>query len=150
MRNTSRWFMPVVVMVLAANAAPNANAQSLDRFGVVGPSPAIGPLSVRPAPHCPPGQHMNEAGTSCVPNVAPVRPEPLPRPGAELQIRKQATARATQAVKVRSGPGTAYPRIWTLQPDIVVSVGQCGSGWCQIGGPQGNGWVAATHLRFGG
>ncbi len=142
----------VIVVLLTINATQVANAQSLDRFGVVSPIPAIEPLQVPPAPHCPPGQHLNEVGTMCVPDAAPVPvgPESLPRSGAELQIRKQGTAHATQAVKVRSGPGTIYPKIWTLQPDTLVSVGQCGAGWCAISGAQGNGWVAAGYLNFGG
>ena len=152
MKTLSRCFAPVVVVLLTIGAAQSASAQPLDRFGVVSPIPSIDPLQVQPAAHCPLGQHLNEAGTACVPNGPPALPAPesLPSPGAELQIRKQGTAHATEAVKVRSGPGAAYPKLWTLEPDIMVSVGECGSGWCHIGAPQGNGWVAARYLTFGG
>lgn len=57
---------------------------------------------------------------------------------------------ASTTVNVRSGPGTNYPVIATLPPNLpVVIVGQNAAGtWWQIEGPDGNqGWVAASVVQ---
>jgi hypothetical protein len=52
-------------------------------------------------------------------------------------------------VNVRSGPGKGYPVQESLPPNTTVSVAVCAStGWCQVGGYQGPGWVSQSLLTF--
>jgi hypothetical protein len=52
-------------------------------------------------------------------------------------------------VNVRSGPGKGYPVQEQLPANTTVSVAVCAStGWCQVGGYQGPGWVSQSLLTF--
>ena len=62
------------------------------------------------------------------------------------------TARVTQRLNVRSGPGTDYNVLGTLEPEaVVVLTARNESGaWLQIefaGGPNGRGWVTAAYVQ---
>jgi hypothetical protein len=53
------------------------------------------------------------------------------------------------SVNVRSGPGTGYSVQEKLPANTTVSVSVCSNtGWCQVGGYSGPGWVAKSLLTF--
>ncbi len=60
----------------------------------------------------------------------------------------------TEALNVRSGPGTTYPVIGTRAPGVAITVTgrDAGSDWLQIGlaGEGGIGWVSAGYVRADG
>lgn len=51
-------------------------------------------------------------------------------------------------LNVRSGQGTGYPVIGTMQGGSVVEVRGCGDGWCYI--PAYGGFASARYLDAGG
>lgn len=56
-------------------------------------------------------------------------------------------AAATTTLNVRTGPGTGYTVIDSLDPGEVVEVGECASnGWCYIFQTGPNGWVSSNFL----
>lgn len=61
-----------------------------------------------------------------------------------------APASATAPVNVRSGPGTGYGVVDTLQRGQRVDVGACRGSWCPITYSGGSGWVSANYLSTGG
>lgn len=52
----------------------------------------------------------------------------------------------TTDLNVRSGPGTRYQVVGSLQAGQRVDVGQCASGWCRVG----RGYASARYLQLGG
>jgi uncharacterized protein YraI len=61
----------------------------------------------------------------------------------------------TQKINVRSGPGTGFNSLGTLDAqDVVALTGKNATGtWLQIafeGGPDGKGWISAAFVRAGG
>jgi hypothetical protein len=53
------------------------------------------------------------------------------------------------SVNVRSGPGKNFAVTEKLPANTTVSVGVCAStGWCQVGGYSGPGWVSQSLLTF--
>lgn len=52
----------------------------------------------------------------------------------------------TTDLNIRSGPGTRYAVIGSLQAGTTVNVGACSSGWCRVGG----GFASARYLSGGG
>ncbi len=57
---------------------------------------------------------------------------------------------STTHLNVRSGAGTANPRIGGLAPGDVVQIIRCDAdGWCQIAGAGVEGWVASRFLTAG-
>lgn len=61
-----------------------------------------------------------------------------------------APATATAPVNVRSGPGTGYGVVDTLQRGQRVDVGTCRGSWCPITYSGGSGWVSANYLALSG
>jgi hypothetical protein len=57
-----------------------------------------------------------------------------------------APAYATGNVNVRSGPGTHYSRVDTLQRGERVDVQQCRGSWCYVEKRGPDGWVSAHYL----
>jgi hypothetical protein len=52
-------------------------------------------------------------------------------------------------INVRSGPGKGYGVQEQLPPNTTVSVSVCSNtGWCQVGGYSGPGWVSKSLLTF--
>lgn len=60
-----------------------------------------------------------------------------------------APAIATGNVNVRSGPGTGYPRVDTLQRGQRVDVQYCRGSWCYVEKRGPDGWVSANYLSSG-
>jgi hypothetical protein len=59
------------------------------------------------------------------------------------------SAITTKKANVRSGPSTSYSVNETLAANTTVSVGVCtNTGWCQVGGYSGPGWMSASLLTF--
>ncbi|MHA6690029.1 SH3 domain-containing protein [Devosia sp. A449] len=56
----------------------------------------------------------------------------------------------TSNVNVRSGPGTNYAVVDTVQRGTTVDVQQCQGSWCFIAKPGPDGWVSASYLNAGG
>ncbi|MCD7060258.1 SH3 domain-containing protein [Pelagibacterium xiamenense] len=58
-------------------------------------------------------------------------------------------AYATTALNVRSGPGTNYNVVGSLQANQVVEVVECNTSgsWCRIQAPNVRGWSSANYLR---
>jgi uncharacterized protein YraI len=56
---------------------------------------------------------------------------------------------ASGSVNMRSGPGTAYPRITTIPAGARVEVYSCGGGWCQVFYAGYNGYAIDALIRTG-
>ncbi len=57
-------------------------------------------------------------------------------------------AAAIRSLNVRTGPGTGYRVVDTLQRGEVVEVSECnGAGWCMIQHRGPDGWVSARYLN---
>jgi len=69
---------------------------------------------------------------------------------ATAGIANAAPGFATSNVNVRSGPGTSYRVIDTLQRGQRVDIRQCQGSWCFVSKPGPNGWVSANYLSRGG
>jgi uncharacterized protein YraI len=54
---------------------------------------------------------------------------------------------AISKVNVRQGPGTSYKIIDTLHAGQRVDIQKCVSGWCYVGKPGTDGWVADSFLE---
>lgn len=66
---------------------------------------------------------------------------------ATLSAAAAYPAVATSALNVRSGPGTQYTVLGTLQQNQVVEVFECtAAGWCQVQDRTLNGWASARYL----
>lgn len=57
-----------------------------------------------------------------------------------------ATAYASAAVNVRSGPGTSYPVVDTLRRGERVEIDYCRGVWCAVSKSGPDGWVNANYL----
>lgn len=58
---------------------------------------------------------------------------------------------ATGSVNVRTGPGTGYAKVGTLQAGEYVDVKQCQGSWCFVDRNGGNdGWVSKNYLAAAG
>ncbi|MEJ0013314.1 MAG: SH3 domain-containing protein [Bauldia sp.] len=91
-------------------------------------------------------QIYNAAYAQCAgsgPAPTPVAYSTFPPPSTSAN-----TPYATQ-VNVRIGPGKDYPVQEQLPANTTVSVAVCAStGWCQVGGYKGPGWVSQSLLTF--
>lgn len=65
---------------------------------------------------------------------------------AYAQFSPGQEARATGSVNVRTGPGTGFVVVDTLQRNELVTVQQCRSNWCYIDRAGADGWVSANYL----
>lgn len=50
------------------------------------------------------------------------------------------------AVPLRANPDSNASEVARLDPDVVASVSECGSGWCRIAGAGWEGWIDQTAL----
>lgn len=53
-------------------------------------------------------------------------------------------------LNVRSGPGTQYPLVGSLQGGQTVDVGSCTGSWCQVSFGGGSGFASRNYLAMGG
>lgn len=67
-----------------------------------------------------------------------------------LPAAQAAPGSATAHVNVRSGPGTGYGVVSTLQRGQQVDVQQCQGSWCYVEGRGVAGWVSSNYLAAGG
>lgn len=65
---------------------------------------------------------------------------------AGVSVAQAAQAVATSGVNVRSGPGTGYSVVSTLQAGTVVEVIKCQGSWCLVEKPGPDGWVSKNYL----
>lgn len=91
-------------------------------------------------------QYVTTADPSLVPVIGPAGETGAP--GGSIAI-------AQQQINVRSGPGTGFNSLGTLNPEDVVSlIGKDANGtWLQIAyppGPEGKGWVNAAFVQAQG
>lgn len=66
--------------------------------------------------------------------------------GAALAV----PATAETDLNVRSGPGTNYPVVGSLQRRETADVGSCTGSWCQVSFSGGTGWASRSYLAMGG
>lgn len=61
-----------------------------------------------------------------------------------------ANAYATGNVNMRAGPGTAYPKITTVQRGDAIDVYGCVAGWswCDVGWRGARGWVSGNYIEM--
>lgn len=91
-------------------------------------------------------QIYNAAYAQCM--GGSVQPQPVAYTTFPPPSSSANTPYSTQ-VNVRSGPGIGYPVQEKLPANTTVSVAVCSStGWCQVGGYQGPGWVSKSLLTF--
>jgi len=101
------------------------------------PTPTASPTATPSSPPTP---------TPEVPTPTPVPPTPTPEPPTPTPVPKPHVVVKAGGVNVRSGPGTAYPRLATAeegQKFDIVARNQSGDWWqiCCLAGEQG--WVYA-------
>ncbi|WP_371873617.1 SH3 domain-containing protein [Agaricicola taiwanensis] len=48
---------------------------------------------------------------------------------------------------MRTGPGTSYPRIATLDAGTGVNVARCAGSWCRVRVGRLSGWVSSGYLQ---
>lgn len=65
---------------------------------------------------------------------------------AHAQFSSGQEVRATGSVNVRTGPGTGFVVVDSLQRNELVTVQQCRSNWCYIQRAGADGWVSANFL----
>ena len=74
--------------------------------------------------------------------------------GAALMLSTGAAlavpATAQSDLNVRSGPGTQYPVVGSLQGGETVDVGSCTGSWCQVSFSGGSGYASQRYLAMGG
>ena len=66
--------------------------------------------------------------------------------GAALAV----PATAQTDLNVRSGPGTQYPVVGSIQGGETVDAGACTGGWCRVSFSGGTGWASRSYLAMGG
>src|SRR6185503_16513555 len=66
--------------------------------------------------------------------------------GAALAV----PATAQTDLNVRSGPGTNYPVVGSLQGGETVDVGSCTGSWCRVSFGGGSGFASRSYLAMGG
>lgn len=66
--------------------------------------------------------------------------------GAALAV----PATAQTDLNVRSGPGTQYPVVGSIQGGEAVDVGSCTGSWCQVSFSGGTGYASSRYLAMGG
>src|ERR1044072_7502039 len=66
--------------------------------------------------------------------------------GAALAV----PATAQNDLNVRSGPGTQYPVVGSIQGGETVDVGGCTGSWCQVSFSGGSGYASRSYLAMGG
>ena len=66
--------------------------------------------------------------------------------GAALAI----PATAQTDLKVRSGPGTQYPVVGSIQAGETVDAGGCTGSWCRVSFSGGSGFASRRYLAMGG
>ncbi len=66
--------------------------------------------------------------------------------GAALAV----PATAQTDLNVRSGPGTQYPVVGSIQGGETVDVGRCTGSWCRVSFGGGSGFASRSHLAMGG
>src|SRR5215213_796365 len=66
--------------------------------------------------------------------------------GAALAV----PATAQTDLNVRSGPGTEYPVVGSIQGGETVNVGNCTGSWCRVRFEGGSGFASRSHLALGG
>jgi uncharacterized protein YraI len=66
--------------------------------------------------------------------------------GAALAV----PATAQTDLSVRSGPGTQYPVVGSIQDGETVDVGRCTGRWCQVIFSGGSGFASRRYLAIGG
>lgn len=73
---------------------------------------------------------------------------------AMLTIVNPGRAMAASAVtlanlNLRAGPGTVYPVVRVLPPNVAVTIYGCNAGttWCDVGFARDRGWVSASYLQ---
>jgi len=66
--------------------------------------------------------------------------------GAALAV----PATAQTDLNVRSGPGTQYPVVGSIQGGETVDAGACTGGWCRVSFSGGSGWASRSYLAMGG
>lgn len=89
----------------------------------------------------------NEAYWNCMGSGGPPPPTPVYQP-APQGPPPSGFASVYVSLNVRAGPSTGYPVVFTLQPNTVVPVSQCGGGWCLVGDANTSGWAAQKYLFF--
>src|SRR5262245_14095900 len=66
--------------------------------------------------------------------------------GAALAV----PATAQTDLNVRSGPGTNYPVVGSIQGGETVDAGSCSGSWCRVSFSGGSGWASRSYLAMGG
>jgi len=66
--------------------------------------------------------------------------------GAALAV----PATAQTDLNVRSGPGTQYPVVGSIQGGETVDAGACTGGWCRVSFSGGSGLASRSYLAMGG
>ena len=66
--------------------------------------------------------------------------------GAALAV----PATAQTDLNVRSGPGTQYPVVGSIQGGETVDVGSCTGSWCRVSFSGGSGYASRSYLAMGG
>ncbi|HKS60777.1 MAG TPA: SH3 domain-containing protein [Xanthobacteraceae bacterium] len=66
--------------------------------------------------------------------------------GAALAV----PATAQTDLNVRSGPGTQYPVVGSIQGGETVDARGCTGGWCRVSFSGGTGWASRSYLAMGG
>ncbi len=66
--------------------------------------------------------------------------------GAALAV----PATAQTDLNVRSGPGTQYPVVGSIQDGEAVDVGSCTGSWCRVSFSGGSGFASRRYLAMGG
>ena len=66
--------------------------------------------------------------------------------GAALAV----PATAQTDLNVRSGPGTQYPVVGSIQDGETVDVGSCTGSWCRVSFSGGSGYASRKYLAMGG
>lgn len=66
--------------------------------------------------------------------------------GAALAV----PATAQTDLNVRSGPGTQYPVVGSLQSGETVDAANCSGSWCQVSFNGGTGYASRNYLALGG
>ena len=66
--------------------------------------------------------------------------------GAALAV----PATAQTDLNVRSGPGTQYPVVGSIQAGETVDAGGCTGSWCRVSFSGGSGWASRSYLAMGG
>ena len=59
-------------------------------------------------------------------------------------------ATAQTDLNVRSGPGTQYPVVGSIQAGETVDAGGCTGSWCRVRFSGGSGFASRSHLAMGG